>query len=68
MNGAFFTNGDPLPDRITNIDTASGLVETDFGVSIQYDGDMTAFIWIPQSYGNCVEGKKYVDLYLLEFV
>ena len=53
-----FVNGGALPRGIASIDVNTGMVETDFGVTVQYDGLSTAKIWIPLSYGGCVEGNN----------
>ena len=52
-----YVNGGPVPRGIISINTHSGVVVTDFGVRVKYDGFSTAKIWIPLSYGGCVEGN-----------
>ena len=51
-----------MPAGITSIDLSMGVVVTNFGVVIQFNGVHEGHIWITMAYYNCVEGK-YRDLY-----
>jgi len=47
-----------MPAGITSINLATGLVVTNFGVSIMFNGVHEGHIWITIPYHNCVEGKN----------
>ena len=57
MNGNLF-NGGAMPTGISSIDVTTGLVDTTFGVTIQFDGKHEGRIWITSPYSNCVEGTN----------
>ena len=66
VNGHSFPPPHPdpvvMPAGITSIDLSTGVVVTNFGVVVQFNGVHEGHIWIPMVYYNCVEGK-HRDLY-----
>ena len=58
VNNKLFTNGNTLPLEIQSIDTTKGEVVSNSEVVVTFDGIHEAWIWIPLSYRNCVEGNN----------
>ncbi|KAK2158192.1 hypothetical protein NP493_1815g00003 [Ridgeia piscesae] len=56
VNGSQFYAGKAMPHGIHFINTLNGVVETTFGVVVQFNGIHEGTIWIPPSYNYCVEG------------